>query len=249
NGYYEIQVMAGRPVVEARAKGYRTKKRLVEVGKDSDIILDFFLTRERPKGIIIGSVYKSETMEPLFARVYIEGREHKVVNTNPNTGIFRVETEPGVYSVMVQYEAVSTPRSKISIEPGEIEVLTFYLPRPEKTKVPVVEPSFHPIYFDYGSAHYRYEYIDYLNQIADYLLKNQDKKIEIRGHTDSVGPEFRNLILSQHRAETVRDYLISSGVEPSRIYARGYGENYPVGDNRTLAGRELNRRVEFRILP
>ena len=246
-GYYELEVGAGKPLVQVEADGYRPGKRVVEVEEGSDILLDFFLVRKRPKGVIIGSIYEAETMEPAVAEVIIEGRKVNIVTTDPRTGIFRIETEPGEYYVSVRSDGLETPKAKVELEAGEIEVLTFYLARREKREVSI--PSFRPIYFDYGSTQYRYEDIDYLNRVAAYLLKHRDQRIEIRGHTDSVGPELQNLILSQRRAEVVRDYLISQGVEPARIYARGYGESLPVGDNRTLSGRELNRRVEFRILP
>lgn len=251
-GYYEIQIAAGSPQIRAEADGYVVAKRIVEVEKGSDIVLDFFLSRKKPTGVIIGSVYKSATMEPLYAQVIADGRDKKVVNTNPKTGIFRIETSPGTYLVSVLAGDIQTPQAKVLLDENEIEVLTFYIAKPEKTKQtkPTVEvPSFEPVYFDYGNTYYRYEYMDRLVQVANYLVQNQDKRVEIRGFTDSVGPDFQNLILSQHRAETVRDFLISQGVEPSRIFARGYGESYPVGDNRTLYGRELNRRVEFRFLP
>jgi len=251
-GYYEIEVPAGSPQLRVEADGYVTGKRVVEVEKGSDIILDFFLSKKKPTGVIIGSVYKSETMEPVFGQVQIDGPVKRVVNTNPKTGIFRIEASPGSYLVSVTAEGVQTPQATVRLEENEIEVLTFYVTRPDKTKKVVATStvtSFRPVYFDYGSVYYRYEYMDRLSQVADYLQRNQEKRIEIRGYTDSVGPELQNLLLSQRRAESIRDYLISQGIEPSRIYARGYGESFPVGDNRTLYGRELNRRVEFRILP
>lgn len=67
--------------------------------------------------------------------------------------------------------------------------------------------------------------------------------VEVRGHTDSAGPDEYNLDLSQRRANTVMDYLIGQGVEASRITATGYGETQPVADNETAEGRAQNRRV------
>jgi outer membrane protein OmpA-like peptidoglycan-associated protein len=70
----------------------------------------------------------------------------------------------------------------------------------------------------------------------------------IDGHTDSTGSEAYNLDLSQRRAETVRDFLIGNGVSPMRLSARGFGEEYPVASNDTLAGRQQNRRVEVVVM-
>ena len=65
------------------------------------------------------------------------------------------------------------------------------------------------------------------------------------GHTDAVGSDERNLLLSQQRAQAVRDYLVERGIAPHRLIAKGYGEAYPVASNATEADRELNRRSEF----
>jgi outer membrane protein OmpA-like peptidoglycan-associated protein len=73
-------------------------------------------------------------------------------------------------------------------------------------------------------------------------------RIEIQGHTDSVGSDAYNLKLSQARAEAVREYLITRGVPASQLTAMGYGETQPVADNKTAAGRAQNRRVVMSVL-
>jgi OOP family OmpA-OmpF porin len=73
-------------------------------------------------------------------------------------------------------------------------------------------------------------------------------KIEISAHTDSKGADEYNFELSQKRAENVVSYLISKGIDRSRLTAKGYGETVPVSDNETEEGRAENRRVEMRII-
>jgi outer membrane protein OmpA-like peptidoglycan-associated protein len=73
------------------------------------------------------------------------------------------------------------------------------------------------------------------------------KKIEIQGHTDSVGDDFYNLKLGQERSESVKRALVKRGVAPVRLTAKGYGEANPLAPNDTPAGRAKNRRVEFVI--
>ena len=73
-------------------------------------------------------------------------------------------------------------------------------------------------------------------------------KVEIAGYTDNSGPDGYNLDLSRRRAEAVRKHLIAAGISANRISAKGYGEENPVTDNSTRAGRRLNRRTEFRII-
>jgi len=72
--------------------------------------------------------------------------------------------------------------------------------------------------------------------------------VEIQGHTDGAGIAESNRKLSQRRAEAVVKYLVSKGIDKSRLAAKGYGPDVPVADNKTAKGRQLNRRVEFHIL-
>jgi outer membrane protein OmpA-like peptidoglycan-associated protein len=86
-----------------------------------------------------------------------------------------------------------------------------------------------------------------MSDLATFLLENQTVKIHIVGHTDAVGTDEANQILSEGRANSVRQNLIHRGVAPERMTAEGKGEKEPVADNDTDEGRQLNRRVEFTI--
>ncbi len=84
-----------------------------------------------------------------------------------------------------------------------------------------------------------------LARIAGIVLAYPDLKLEIEGHTDNVGTEEYNQVLSEKRAASVRDYLLQSGVSLNSVFARGLGKTEPIADNSTSAGRKLNRRVEM----
>lgn len=86
-----------------------------------------------------------------------------------------------------------------------------------------------------------------LDLFAEYLMDMQ-LSVEIGGHTDDVGNDADNLLLSQQRADAVRDQLVQSGVPRYKLTAQGYGESQPRSDNATEAGKANNRRTEFRIL-
>jgi OmpA-OmpF porin, OOP family len=87
-----------------------------------------------------------------------------------------------------------------------------------------------------------------LDQVAETLLAYPDVRVEIGGHTDSLGRDSYNLALSERRARSARQYLIGRGVDAGRMTAVGYGEARPIADNDTPEGQEENRRVELKVL-
>lgn len=87
-----------------------------------------------------------------------------------------------------------------------------------------------------------------LNQVADSLAAATAMRVEIGGHTDAQGSDAFNQKLSERRAQAVKDYLVARGIDAARLEAKGYGESQPVDSNETAEGRELNRRVEMKIL-
>jgi outer membrane protein OmpA-like peptidoglycan-associated protein len=103
------------------------------------------------------------------------------------------------------------------------------------------------LFFDTGKSVVKTGARNTLSRIADQLRINDQTRIAIEGHTDSVGSEELNQGLSEKRAEAVRDYLVSRGVPAERITVRGFGETSPVATNDTAAGRQQNRRVELVI--
>jgi len=87
-----------------------------------------------------------------------------------------------------------------------------------------------------------------LNSLVSLLKANQTITVEIGGHTDNTGLEDNNMVLSENRALAVKDYLISNGIRPERLSAKGFGSAYPVATNHTDEGRALNRRTEVRVV-
>jgi outer membrane protein OmpA-like peptidoglycan-associated protein len=87
-----------------------------------------------------------------------------------------------------------------------------------------------------------------LDQIVSLMQKYPDYSLNINGHTDAQGEEGANLSLSQGRAQSCYDYLVSKGIGAARLTAKGYGESTPIASNDTEEGRKQNRRVEFDLL-
>jgi outer membrane protein OmpA-like peptidoglycan-associated protein len=84
-----------------------------------------------------------------------------------------------------------------------------------------------------------------LAKVAGIVLSHPGLKLEVEGHTDSTGSEDFNQVLSERRANSVRDFLIQQGIAGSSITAKGVGESQPVASNDTAIGRQMNRRVEM----
>jgi outer membrane protein OmpA-like peptidoglycan-associated protein len=115
-----------------------------------------------------------------------------------------------------------------------------------KTEVKTLfQKALQGIQFETGKDQIRTTSHTILNQIAKVLIDNPTYLIEVRGHTDNVGKMEMNMDLSERRALSVRNYLISKGVDEKRMTSNGFGDTLPVASNKTAAGRTLNRRVEF----
>jgi outer membrane protein OmpA-like peptidoglycan-associated protein len=103
--------------------------------------------------------------------------------------------------------------------------------------------------FDTSSAEIKPQFSRALTQVAQTLNEYPESYIDVIGHTDSVGAADYNQTLSEKRADAVRRALIQRSVAAARVVAYGMGENSPVADNASAAGRSANRRVEIKIIP
>jgi outer membrane protein OmpA-like peptidoglycan-associated protein len=101
------------------------------------------------------------------------------------------------------------------------------------------------VLFDVDKATLRPGARERLARVAGILLAHRDLKINVEGHTDSTGTDSYNQRLSEARAASVRDYLVSSGINQGVVGTAGFGETKPVATNGTAAGRQQNRRVEL----
>jgi outer membrane protein OmpA-like peptidoglycan-associated protein len=104
------------------------------------------------------------------------------------------------------------------------------------------------VHFDTGKSTLKQQSFVELDKLAEVLQQKRTMEIEIAGHTDSIGSDEYNLTLSQSRAESVKAYLVKSGISEDRILASGYGENQPIDSNSHEKGRANNRRTEVRII-
>jgi len=105
------------------------------------------------------------------------------------------------------------------------------------------------ITFATGSANIQPQFRATLDQVSDVLAQYENTYVDVYGHTDSVGSDADNQVLSERRAQSVAGYLSTHGVNSARIGTRGFGETQPVASNDTEEGRAANRRVEIKLVP
>jgi len=103
------------------------------------------------------------------------------------------------------------------------------------------------VLFDFDKTAVKPDGAKILDRLIAFLKENSDKKVELEGHTDSVGSDQYNQALSERRAASVKDYLTKRGINPGRISTHGFGESKPIADNKTAEGRARNRRVEIKV--
>jgi outer membrane protein OmpA-like peptidoglycan-associated protein len=104
------------------------------------------------------------------------------------------------------------------------------------------------VFFDFNKSELRPESRTELRYLVDLLKAHPQYKIQIEGHTDSVGTAAYNMKLSEARANAVKQYLITQGIAAKRLTAKGFGATRPLDTNATEEGRQKNRRTEFRFL-
>ncbi len=169
-------------------------------------------------------------------------------------GDFELELEPGeLYQVMVKADKYLNKSFNVStVDYFLSDTLNFDFKLDIIPDKPIVLEN---ILFDFDSDKLRPEVMAYLDSTLYQMMSdNPDIRIEISAHSDSKGNDDYNLTLSQRRASSVGNYMISRGIEKRRIKARGYGEQRPIAPNKNddgtdnPEGRALNRRVEFEIL-
>ncbi len=101
------------------------------------------------------------------------------------------------------------------------------------------------VLFDTGKYTLRPGAREKLAKVSGIVVSHPGLTLAVEGHTDSVGGDEYNMRLSENRANSVHDYLVAQGINPSTISAKGFGKTMPVADNATAAGRQMNRRVEL----
>jgi OmpA-OmpF porin, OOP family len=223
---------------------------------ESDIFRVKLLEKEKPDPVVLvkGNVYNAKTREPLSADLIYETLpDGKVVGngtSDPDDGAFKMvlpyDRNYSIRASADKFFAVSENLNLDSlIKAGykEIQKDLFLVP----IEVGQVF-RLNNVFFDFDKWDLRPESFVELDRVVKLLEENPNIIIEMSAHTDSRGSDEYNFKLSDNRARSVMEYILSKGISPDRITSKGYGESKPVVDNDTDDNRQLNRRVEFTIV-
>lgn len=208
-----------------------------------------------PKEVLIrvqGKVLNEKTNAPLGATVLVErlpdGIDIGSVQSDPTTGQYHFNLRPGArYGFRAQADGYLSEDDNIDLnnasESATIDKDLFLAPI--ETGVSI---SFNNIFFDFDKDVLKTASYSELERLLDLLKTKQINRIEISGHTDSMGPDAYNLDLSSRRANRVYQYFLDKGIDKSRLEVVAMGETKPTHPNTNIENRKKNRRVEFKVL-
>jgi outer membrane protein OmpA-like peptidoglycan-associated protein len=209
--------------------------------------------RPHPATYVKATVFDAENGNPLEAEVVLvnlarNGTETRNENTNSNGELLLCLPTGNNYSFSVAKEGylfyfntfdLRKPRQYYN--PYELEIAL----TPVKEGA---EMNLYNIYFETDSFRILPESEPELQKLVVFLKENPTLHVEVQGHTDDTGPAEKNRILSEKRARSVVEYLVSNNIEEQKLNWAGYGEDRPVETNETPEGRRLNRRTTIKIL-
>jgi outer membrane protein OmpA-like peptidoglycan-associated protein len=211
-------------------------------------------TALQPLKFVVSVVDAADQTTPLPAKVKLTGaRDNVVVAFTPQgDGVFEfnvTNSKPKDYRLSVEVDGYVFQNIVLKLEGASTQEKIVNRKVAMRKLVAGVTSILRNIYFDFDKATFKTESYTELNKLEAMLSQSQNTVIEIAGHTDAIGTKAYNKYLSLKRAQAVKDYLTKKGISTKRIKAVGYGKSKPLASNDDESGgRELNRRVEFKVL-
>jgi OmpA-OmpF porin, OOP family len=222
----------------------------------SDIVRVKLLEKEMPNPVVMltGNVYNAKTKEPITASLLYQtlpdGVELGNGVSSPVDGSFKMvlpyDKNYSIRASADKFFAISENLNLDSlVKKGYKEIhKDLYLVPIEIGQV----FRLNNVFFDFDKFSLRPESFVELDRVIGFLKEYPKVEIEMSAHTDSRGADEYNYSLSDNRANAVKEYILSKGIAAARIISQGYGETKPIDSNETDEGRQMNRRVEFKIL-
>lgn len=234
--------------------GYYSSIKKSGIGENDIYIINFIRT-EKELGpaltLLKGTITDEITGDSLEATIVIKDLEKNeevtTIYSNSETGKYLVSLPSGKnYGISVNSTGYlfHSENVNIPLSTGYQEIIKDV----QLKKIEIGKSiTLNNIFYDFDKSTLRSESISELDRMVLLMTENPTIKIELSSHTDNVGSDEYNLSLSQDRAQSVVDYLITKGINKDRLVAKGYGESKPIATNDTDDGRQQNRRTEFKI--
>lgn len=222
----------------------------------NDAFVDPLISLQKDLGIataLKGKVIDATSSSPLRAQIVLINNANNTiiarVYSSSSTGEFTIDIpHGGNYGINTSVDGYlfNSMNFEVPTFSEYQEIDTHILMAKAETGSKVVLKN---VFFDSGKSDLKKESLGELERIVSMLEKNQALRLQINGHTDSAGDDALNKALSLKRAQSVVAFLVSKGIEPSRLSAVGYGEERPlVSNDDEMEGREINRRTEVEIV-
>lgn len=237
-------------------KGYYSHEENLPNGHEKSVIVEIQIPEDQiikyKSNYIKGIVTDSKTKESLKAQIELfDINKNEIVSFVESDSIsgqyLMVLTQGSEYALYINkkgYLFKSLNFNYSEVEHFEPVVIDIPLDRAVKGGGSVLKNLF----FDVDKYELKEKSSTELGKIVRFLIENPQISIEIGGHTDNTGNAAYNQQLSEKRAKSVYNYIISNGISPKRLAVKGFGSIMPVASNETDSGRQLNRRIEFTIL-
>ncbi len=223
---------------------------------ESDIVRVKLLEKEKPDPVVLvsGNVYNKKTNQPISASLVYEtlpdGIEAGNAISNAMDGSFKIVL-PYDKNYLIRASADHFFAQSENLNLDSLIKAGYTEVHKDLFLVPIEVGQvvrLNNVFFDFDKSTLRGESFIELDRVVKLLSENPAIEIEMSAHTDSKGSDDYNLKLSDNRAKAVMDYILSKGIDAARITSKGYGETQPVATNDTDEGRQMNRRVEFKIV-
>ncbi len=246
------ELPAGAVKLHASRDGYKELDQEVKLESGKTAKVEILMQSEVKKGVFDLTVTSKK--KPINSTVvFVGGPTPQTAGTSEaNPAPVKVEAPAGTYTVNVTAPGYLAQTREVQIPAGGVMALGFDLAAAPKKLLVVFKQDkieiLQQVHFEFGKATILGDSFSLLDQVVDAIIANNVKRIKVEGHTDNKGGKEKNQKLSEDRARSVADYLISRGIDKSRLESVGYGDTRPVAPNLTAKGRELNRRVEFIVV-
>lgn len=236
----------GEYTVKTTAKNHTQAQSMLQVPEGRTHAQDIRIEKVLAPGTVVVTAKTSDGL-PVPVNVRVLGDTPRRVPAAKD-GVTEMKLPPGTYSLVLSADGYRNVEKTVTVDEAGTATVEVVMEggrvKLDGNRILILEK----VYFETNSAQIKQESLPLLDEVASTLLNHPEiAHVQVQGHTDSRGAEDYNLDLSSRRAEAVRYYLVTQGVEESRLTAQGYGESVPLAKEENEKAWAMNRRVEFHI--